>query len=293
MEIVVNENNIRIDKYLSLNTDYSRSSISKLINDGLIKVNNKVIKDSYKIKNNDVILIEEDKIIKPSFTKENIPLDILYEDDYLMVINKPSGLVVHPGSGVENHTLVNALMYHTDNLSDIEGPYRKGIVHRLDKDTSGLMIVAKTNETHELLNGYFSTHNIKREYIALINGIFPNKKAKIDIPIKRSNKDFRKMEANFDGKKAITNLEVIKYYDKYTLVKLNLETGRTHQIRAQLAYLGYPVFNDPIYSKDKCTSFGQFLHSHSLTFIHPITKKELHFEIPLPIEFQNFLDNLY
>jgi 23S rRNA pseudouridine1911/1915/1917 synthase len=122
MEIVVNENNIRIDKYLSLNTDYSRSSISKLINDGLIKVNNKVIKDSYKIKNNDVILIEEDKIIKPSFTKENIPLDILYEDDYLMVINKPSGLVVHPGSGVENHTLVNALMYHTDNLSDIEGP---------------------------------------------------------------------------------------------------------------------------------------------------------------------------
>ena len=284
---------VRLDKYLACQTKYSRAYISKLIKNGLVTVNNKSVKEAFKVKNNDLINIIEDDTPKENvFAAENIPLNIVYEDDYLMVINKESGLVVHPGNGNKNHTLVNALMYYTKDLSSVGGQERAGIVHRLDKDTSGLMLVAKTNETHHLLSDMFQTHEIKREYIALLNGVFPAKKAKIDIPLERSKKDFRKMAASVTGKKAVTNLEVIKYYDKYTLVSLNLETGRTHQIRAQLAYLGYPIYNDPVYSKNVCTSFGQFLHSRSITFIHPITKEILHFECSLPTEFQDFLDTL-
>lgn len=289
---VIDQESIRIDKYLALNTDYSRQYISKLIENGNVLVNNKKVKPSYKVRLQDKIQIDDTLKEVEKFEKEDIKLDIVYEDEDIMVINKPSGLVVHPGNGNKNHTMVNALLYHTEYLSDVSGTKRAGIVHRLDKDTSGLMLVAKTNKAHEILADDFKNKRVKRQYLALIHGDFPSSSAKIDAPIKRSKKDFRMMEVAKDGKKAITNLYVEKHFKKYTLVRLSLETGRTHQIRCHLAYIGYPIYNDPVYSKDNASEFGQFLHSTSIDFIHPITKKALHFSAPLPEEFENFLSNL-
>lgn len=289
---VLEETGIRIDKYLALNTDYSREYISKLIEANYILVNGSAVKSSYKVKENDEILINDELKKDTTLKEEDISLDIVYEDDDLLVINKPSGLVVHPGNGNHEHTMVNALLHHTKDLSDNFGVERAGIVHRLDKDTSGLMIAVKTNKAHEILADDFKNKRVKREYLALIHGVFPSASAKIDAPIGRSKKDFRKMEVVKDGKKAVTNLKVVKRYKKYTLVRLSLETGRTHQIRCHMEYIGYPVFNDPVYSKDKATSFGQFLHSASLDFIHPITKEKMHFEADIPLEFKEFLINL-
>lgn len=292
MKLVVKENNKRIDKYLSENTEYSRSYIEKLIKSGLILVNGKSTIESYKVCENDEIEINDNlnKIndIKPS----EMNLDIVYEDNDLMIINKPSGVVVHPGAGNHENTLVNGLINYTNNLSNINGDVRPGIVHRLDKDTSGLMVVAKNNKAHELLSEMFKAHDIKRTYVALTNGVIPYNKGTIDVPIKRDDKHFDKMMACEDGKKAITHFKVLKRYNNYTLLSLNLETGRTHQIRVHLAYLGYPVYNDPVYSNKACTSFGQFLHSKEIDFVHPITGKKLHFEVPLPNEFKEFIDNL-
>lgn len=292
MKLVVKENNKRIDKYLSENTEYSRSYIEKLIKSGLILVNGKSTIESYKVCENDEIEINDNlnKIndIKPS----EMNLDIVYEDNDLMIINKPSGVVVHPGAGNHENTLVNGLINYTNNLSNINGDVRPGIVHRLDKDTSGLMVVAKNNKAHELLSEMFKAHDIKRTYVALTNGVIPYNKGTIDVPIKRDDKHFDKMMACEDGKKAITHFKVLKRYNNYTLLSLNLETGRTHQIRVHLAYLGYPVYNDPVYSNKACTSFGQFLHSKEIDFVHPITGTKLHFEVPLPNEFKEFIDNL-
>ena len=291
MVLKVEEEN-RIDKYITIYTDYSRNLVTKLIQDGIIKVNGTLVKPSFKVKVGDVITIDEEAIVTPTFKPENIPLDILYEDDDLMVINKPSSMVVHPGNGNYEHTLVNALMYHTKNLSDMGGKERLGIVHRLDKDTSGLMLVAKNNETHEILSEWFKTKKIHREYIALIEGVFPHQNATIDAPIARDKDHFQKYMVASNGKKAITHLEVIKKYSKYTLVRLILETGRTHQIRVHLSYIGYPVYNDPVYSNKKCSPFGQFLHSTYLEFEHPKTHKKLTFEVGVPKEFQDFLDKI-
>ena len=291
MEIIVDENNIRIDKYLASKTDYSRESITKMINEEFIFVNGKSIKASYKIKDGDVILIKDGFVKEMTLEATKMNIDIVYEDEYLMVINKDSGVVVHPGAGNSNDTLVNGLLYYNKTLSKGE-EFRPGIVHRLDKDTSGLMIVAKDDKAHELLADDFKNKRIHREYIALLDGVFPQKKAIIDAPIGRSKQYFDKMEVCKDGKKAITNLEVIKKYKDYTLVKLVLETGRTHQIRVHLAYIGYPVHNDPVYSNKICTDFGQFLHSAYLKFKHPITGEVLEFNSKLPEEFQTFIDNL-
>lgn len=292
MKLVVKENNKRIDKYLSENTEYSRSYVEKLIKNGLVLVNGNSTIESYKVCENDEIEITDnlDKTndIKPS----EMNLDIIYEDNDLMIINKPSGVVVHPGAGNHENTLVNGLINYTNNLSNINGDVRPGIVHRLDKDTSGLMIVAKNNKAHELLSEMFKAHDIKRTYVALTNGVIPYNKGTIDVPIKRDDKHFDKMMACEDGKKAITHFKVLKRYNNYTLLSLNLETGRTHQIRVHLAYLGYPLYNDPVYSNKACTSFGQFLHSKEIDFVHPITGKRLHFEVPLPNEFKEFIDNL-
>jgi 23S rRNA pseudouridine1911/1915/1917 synthase len=292
MTINVDDNDIRIDKYISDNSEFSREYVNKLISNGFVLVNNKSIKPSYKVKSGDIIDIHDGLKKEIINAKENIKLDIVYEDDYLMVINKPSGLVVHPGNGNAEHTLVNALLYYTDDLSDSSGVDRAGIVHRLDKDTSGLMLVAKTNKAHELLADDFKNKRIKREYLALVNGVFPSATAKIDAPIGRSKKDFRMMEVTASGKKAVTNVRVEKHYKKYTLLRLSLETGRTHQIRCHLAYIGYPVYNDPVYSKNSNSEFGQFLHSTSIDFVHPITKKHLHFECDVPQEFKDMLNTL-
>lgn len=291
MEVIVDEENVRIDKYLASKTDYSRETITKMLAEEYILVNGKSIKASYKVKVGDVILIKDGFVKEMSLEATKMDIDIVYEDEYLMVINKNSGVVVHPGAGNSNDTLVNGLLYYNKTLSKGE-EFRPGIVHRLDKDTSGLMIVAKDDKAHELLADDFKNKRIHREYIALLDGVFPQKKAIIDAPIGRSKQYFDKMEVCKDGKKAITNLEVIKKYKDYTLVKLVLETGRTHQIRVHLAYIGYPVHNDPVYSNKVCTDFGQFLHSAYLKFKHPITGEVLEFNSKLPEEFQTSIDNL-
>lgn len=291
--IVVNkEVNERIDKYLASITDLSRETITKMIDSEYILVNGKKVKASYKPVVGDKIEIKDGFVKDTKIDAKKLDLDIVYEDEYLMVINKPSGLVVHPGSGNKDNTLVNGLMYYTKNLSDIGDSDRPGIVHRLDKDTSGLMLVAKENKTHEILAEEFKKHNIHREYIALVDGVIEVSRGTIDAPIKRSKENYQKMTVASGGKKAITNFEVIKRYKNNTLIRLVLETGRTHQIRVHMAYIGYPIHNDPVYNKKVSTSFGQFLHSEYLKFIHPITKKELEFRCPLPDEFKDYLNTL-
>lgn len=294
MKITVTENKERLDKYLANNTEYSRSTITKMLEKDYITVNDKIEKASYKVKENDIIDIKEGFIEESDIIAKEMPIDIVYEDEDIIVVNKPSGLVVHPGSGNYDNTLVNGLMHYTNTLSDINGEERPGIVHRIDKDTSGLLLIAKNNKSHAILTEYFKNHqNIKREYIALICGKFPHESATIDAPIGRDPKDRKKMTVTADNSKnAITHLKVIKKYQDYTLVSLVLETGRTHQIRVHMNYIGYPIYNDPVYNTKKCTEFGQFLHSYKMDFIHPITKKEMHFEAPIPEEFQNFIDAL-
>ena len=290
--VVDSEVNERIDKYLASITDLSRETITKMMDSEYILVNGKKVKASYKPVLGDKIEIKEGFVKDTKVDAKKLDLDIVYEDEYLMVINKPSGLVVHPGSGNKDNTLVSGLMYYTKNLSDIGDSDRPGIVHRLDKDTSGLMLVAKENKTHVILAEEFKKHNIHREYIALVDGVIEVSRGTIDAPIKRSKENYQKMTVASGGKKAITNFEVIKRYKNNTLIRLVLETGRTHQIRVHMAYIGYPIHNDPVYNKKVSTSFGQFLHSEYLKFIHPITKKELEFRCPLPDEFQEYLNTL-
>ena len=292
-EMIVDVNDVRIDKYLADNTDYSRNLILNLIKNGDILVNGSKIKPSYKVKCGDEITINNVKIDTKDITPWDYPLDIVYEDDDIIIVNKPSGMVVHPGNGNKDHTLVNALKSYTDKLSDINGE-RLGIVHRIDKDTSGLIIVAKTNKAHEILGQYFKEHSIKREYIALLCGIFPHDTATIDAPIGRDEKNRLRMAVTpNNSKRAVTHLEVLKRYKAgFTLVKARLETGRTHQIRVHTKYIGYPVYNDPVYANKSIGDFGQFLHSYSMEFIHPITKEKMYFKRDVPKYFQDFLDKL-
>lgn len=294
MLITVKEANERLDKYLASNTEYSRSTIIKMLDAGFIKVNDKQEKASYKVRENDSIEIIEGFKEETDIVPVKMDIDIVYEDDDIIVVNKPSGLVVHPGSGNYDNTLVNGLMHYTNKLSDINGEERPGIVHRIDKDTSGLLLVAKNNKSHAILTEYFKNHqNIKREYIALLCGVFPHDSATIDAPIGRDPKDRKRMTVtDVNGKEALTNMKVIKRYKEYTLVSCILNTGRTHQIRVHMNYIGYPIYNDPVYNTRKATEFGQFLHSYKMDFVHPITKKEMHFEVPLPKYFQDFIDSL-
>jgi len=294
MEVIVNNgNNERIDKYLSSNTELSRTLISKMIEDEYILVNGKKTKNNYKVKENDTITIKEDYVTEVDIVPEEMDLNIVYEDEDIIVINKDSGVVVHPGNGNYSGTLVNGLMYYTNNLSDINGEVRPGIVHRIDKDTSGLIIVAKNNKSHEILSEYFQNKTITRTYIALIKGELKTNNATIDAPIGRSENDRKKMAVTSkNSKHAITHLTVLKRYKGYTLVKLKLDTGRTHQIRVHMSYIGHPVYNDPVYTNDKCSEFGQFLHSYSMEFIHPTTKEKIYLECPLPEYFVSHLECL-
>ena len=293
MKIVVKENQIRLDKYLADNTDYSRSLILKMIKDHYILVNNKEEKPSFLVNEDDEIDIKDGYIKEDNIVAQKMDIDVVYEDDYLMVINKPSGVVVHPGAGNKENTLVNGLKYYTSNLSDGEDETRPGIVHRIDKDTSGLLLIAKTNKCEELLSQMFKKHSINREYIALVHGVLPQDKIKIDAPIGRDAKQRKQMAVTSkNSKSAITHLTVLKRYKNYTLVKLKLETGRTHQIRVHMKFINHCIVNDPVYSSDKATEFGQFLHSYSISFTHPITGEELSFTAELPDEFQKYLDNL-
>ncbi len=292
-EIKVEKNYPRIDKYLAATLDESRAVISKMIEQKFILVNNQPTKSSKALKENDLITIKDGYQEEIDIIPTKMDLDIVYEDENVILINKPSGLTVHPGSGNYQNTLVNGLLYYTKNLSDVNGDERPGIVHRIDKDTTGLILVAKNNKAHQILAEDFKNKKVKREYIALLNGVFPHNQATIDAPIGRDEVNRKQMKVtDKNSKKAITHLTVLKRYKNYTLVKLNLDTGRTHQIRVHMQYIGYPVFNDPVYSNKKCSEFGQFLHSTKISFTEPITKEKLEFEVPLPKEFQEYLDTL-
>ena len=291
-ELVVEEkdNSKRLDIFLTENTDESRNFLLKNIKSGKITVNDKIVKGGYTLKVGDKIKIG-DLSVDTTVKGEQIPLDILYEDEYIMVVNKKSGMVVHPGNGNTSGTLVNALMHYTKNLSNKEA-FRPGIVHRIDKDTSGLMLVAKNDKAHDILAEGFKNKTIKREYIALVCGVIGEDSGVIDAPIGRDAKDRKKMcVTSENSKKAVTHFKVLKRYEHYTLLRLILDTGRTHQIRVHMKYIGHPVYNDPVYGK-AYNDFGQFLHSASIDFEQPTTHEHLHFECDVPKEFQDFLDTL-
>ena len=280
---------MRLDEYIKTKYDMSRSKAQKLNDDNLILVNGEHKNNSYIVEDKDVIeLIENKEYVPSKFKGENIPLDIVYEDEDIVIINKASGMVVHPASGNYENTLVNALIYRY-NLDDKN--VRSGIVHRIDKDTSGLVIVAKNDKTLELLTEMFKNKEIKKTYLAIVDGVINNKSGTINAPITRDVKDRKKMMVGKDGKNSITHFYVLKTFKNNTYLSLNLETGRTHQIRVHMAYIGHPITNDKVYGKEN-TSFGQYLHASKLEFIHPITKKEIKVEAELPEEFQEKLKEL-
>ena len=292
-ETVVEMQNGRLDKVCSeIFSDYSRSQIKQLLDGGNITVNGKTEKAKYKVKSGDVIRLEEPETKTLELRPENIPLDIVYEDDDVIVINKPQGMVVHPAPGHDEHTLVNALLYHCP-LSTINGTFRPGIVHRIDKDTSGLLMVAKNDKAHRSLAKQLKDKTNIREYVALVHGRIAEDEGTINAPIGRSLKDRKKQAVVKDGRNAVTHFEVLKRYRDYTFVKCILETGRTHQIRVHMKYIGHPLVGDPLYGPKKTIKGnGQFLHARKLGFVHPTTGKLLIFEAPLPKIFQECLEKL-
>ena len=296
MEFLVDDENIRIDKYLIDKLEISRSKVQKLIDNEKVLVNNKVVKPSYIIKLDDKVTVDTNLFEETSIKPENIKLDIVYEDDCLLVVNKKSGMVVHPAPGNYSKTLVNALMYHcNDNLSNVNGNIRPGIVHRIDADTSGVLLVAKNDEVHNDLAKQISEKSVKREYVALVHGIINEDSATIDAPIGRDKDNRKKMAVTADNsKEAITHIYVLERLNNATLIKCVLETGRTHQIRVHLNYINHPIVNDPVYGlkKQENKEFGQMLHAKTIGFIHPITKQYLEFSSDVPKEFTEIL-NIY
>lgn len=291
MILVTEEESLRIDSYLAQKLELSRSKIQKLIKEDLITVNDKTVNANYLVKQNDKIEIKDELNYEINIEPEDIPLDIVYEDDDLLIINKKSGMVVHPAPGHYTGTLVNALLYRFNITSGEKN--RPGIVHRLDKDTSGLMLVAKNEFTHEKLSEMISKKEVERKYLAIVDGLIKHETGTIDAPIGRDIADRQKMAVtDVNAKDSITHFKVLERFDKNTLIECILETGRTHQIRVHLAYIGYPVNNDPAYGRGKATEFGQMLHSKSIKLKHPRTGKELFFEIDPPIEFKEKLEKL-
>lgn len=289
----------RIDKFLSLiNQEFTRSYIQKLLDEKNITVNGKSVKASYKVKEKDEITINEVNVEVLDVKPEDIKLDIIFEDDDIIIVNKEKGMVVHPGNGNYTGTLVNGLMYsHKDKLSSINGTIRPGIVHRIDKDTSGIIVVAKTDKAHKKLAELFKVHDIKRKYIAIVKGIIDKDNIKIDLPIGRSDRDRIKMAVTEkNSRNAITYIKVLERFKKsgYTLIEANLETGRTHQIRVHMSYIGYPLLGDEIYSngKNEFGVKGQMLHAKTLGFVHPITDEYIEFNVREPEEFSKVLKAL-
>ncbi|WMJ81381.1 RluA family pseudouridine synthase [Clostridium sp. MB40-C1] len=287
--------NVRLDLFLSkVFEDKSRSYLQKIIEDENVLVNDKVKKSNYKLKRDDKVTVDipelEELIVKP----ENIDLDILYEDSDVIVINKHQGMVVHPAPGNYSGTLVNALLYHCKDLSGINGVIRPGIVHRIDKDTSGVLVIAKNDNSHRKLAEQLKEHSMKREYIALVEGIIKDDKGIVDKPIGRHPKERIKMAIVDGGRRAVTHYEVIDRFEKNTLIKCILETGRTHQIRVHMAYIGHPLVGDPVYGykKQKFNLEGQMLHAKKLGFIHPSKGEYIEFESEIPDYFHQVLKKL-
>lgn len=292
MEIAIEEEqNKRIDSYLSEKLDFSRSKVAKMLKDKVILVNGKSVKNSYTLKKDDIIKIGEYKEEEISIEPENIPLDIVYEDEDVIVVNKPNGMVVHPAVGNNHGTLVNALCYHSKNLSSINGEFRPGIVHRIDAYTTGLLMVAKNDKAHEILAHELEMKKTHRKYIALVWGVIKEDTATIDAPIGRDVKARQKMcVTSINSKHAVTHLKVLERFKEVTLIELELETGRTHQIRVHMNYIGHPVVNDPIYGNKKIIDdSGQCLHAKEIGFTHPTKNKYMEFTSELPECFTNIL----
>lgn len=294
MEIKVTEENQnkRIDQFLVEQLQLSRSKIAKMVQNNQVLVNGKKTKNSYLLKMDDMIQTEEYQEEPMNLTPENMNLDIVYEDNDVIVVNKENGIVVHPAVGNPSHTLVNGLLYHSKELSSLNGEFRPGIVHRIDAYTTGLLMVAKNNKAHEILAKQLEEKKTTRKYIALVWGVIKEDTGTIDAPIGRDLKDRKKMAVtDVNAKDAITHFKVLERYQEATLIELQLETGRTHQIRVHMNYIGHPVVNDPVYGKKKLIDeTGQCLHAKELGFIHPTTGEYMEFEAPLPECFINILD---
>lgn len=297
IKTIKSDDTCRLDVLISSMIDsYTRSYFTGLISDGKVTVNGKTVtKAGYKVAPGDEITVDIPEPLSDETVAQDIPLDILYEDDDLIIINKPQGMVVHPGAGHHDQTLVNALLAHCEgNLSDINGVIRPGIVHRIDKDTSGVMMAVKNNDMHIAISDMLSRHEIERVYRTVVYGVISEDEGTIDAPIGRSSKDRRKMTVVEDGKPSVTHFKVVNRYREGTDLEVKLETGRTHQIRAHMTYIGHPVFGDPLYAS-KRNSFGlegQCLHSKSIRFVHPRTGEELYFETELPEYYEKLLQGL-
>lgn len=288
---VMGDAGIRIDTYLAEKLGLSRSKVQKLIKSEKVLVNGKTVSSSYVVKTFDVVDVDDDTSYETSIVGENIPIDVVYEDQDLIIINKKSGMVVHPAPGHYTGTLVNALLYKYD-MSGLDS-VRPGIVHRLDKDTSGLMIVAKNEKSLEKLSLMISEKEVERKYLAIVDGVIKHETGEIDAPIGRDINNRQKMAVtDVNSKEAITYFKVLERFQNQTLIECTLKTGRTHQIRVHMAYIGFPVCNDPLYGRGKATEFGQMLHSYSIRFKHPISGKELFYQIDVPFEFKEKLDEL-
>ena len=298
-KLIVNSENVgvRLDAYVADNINsLSRTMVKKLIEEGNISVNGKTQKVSYKVQENDEISVIVPEAKQLDLKAQDIPLEVVYEDKDIIVVNKPKGLVVHPANGNWDGTLVNAIMaICKDSLSGIGGEIRPGIVHRLDKDTSGLLIIAKNDVAHLNMSNQIKDRQVKKVYYALVRGVVSENEATINMPIARSTKDRKKMAVAKNGKEAITHFKVLERFNKYTLLEVKIDTGRTHQIRVHLSEIGHPVVGDEVYSngKNEFGVKGQLLHAKSLDFKHPITDKEMHLESELPEEFENVLKQLH
>lgn len=293
MEVIVKEAGIRLDKAVADLTELSRQRANEAIKAGRILVNGKPVKAKYAVKVGDVISYEVPQEEVLDYQAEDIPLEIIYQDDDLAVVNKPQGMVVHPSAGHSSGTLVNALMYHIKDLSSINGVVRPGIVHRIDKDTSGLLMIAKNDQAHQALAEELKAQKSLRQYVALVHGNLPRDRGVIEAPIGRSDKDRKKQAVTAKGKPALTRFQVLERFGDYTLVELQLETGRTHQIRVHMAYIGHPIAGDPTYGPRKTLAGnGQFLHARTLGLTHPRTGELMTFEAELPEVFQETVAKL-
>ncbi|KKD22133.1 pseudouridine synthase [Staphylococcus cohnii subsp. cohnii] len=284
----------RIDKLLpEFNTEWSRTQMQDWIKEGLVKVNGKVIKSNYKTKSNDKIIVTEKEIVEADIKPENLNLNFYYEDDDVAIVYKPKGMVVHPSAGHYTGTLVNGLMYQMKDLSGINGEIRPGIVHRIDKDTSGLLMIAKNDVAHRSLVEQLIDKSVTRKYIALVHGSIPHDYGTVDAPIGRNKNDRQSMAVVDDGKDAITHFNVLEHFNKYTLIECQLETGRTHQIRVHMKYIGYPLVGDPKYGQKKTLDIGgQALHAAVIGFEHPVTQAYIEKTAPLPEEFEQLLNDI-
>ncbi|MEW9676545.1 RluA family pseudouridine synthase [Lentibacillus sp. L22] len=293
-EVQIEQNKTRIDKLLAeLNPEQSRSQVQTWINQGLVTVNDRIVKANYKCQTGDLVMWSIPETKPLAVTPEDIPLDIVYEDRDVVVVNKPKGMVVHPAAGHTTGTLVNALLYHCQDLSGINGVERPGIVHRIDKDTSGLLVVAKNDQAHASLVEQLQAKDVERKYEAVVHGVIAHEHGVIDAPIARDPKDRQKMGIVEQGKPAVTHFKVLRRYDRFTHVECQLETGRTHQIRVHMRYIGFPLVGDPKYGPRKTLDIGgQALHARVLGFTHPKTKEWLRFEVEAPAVFQNLLKQI-